>query len=113
MAFHMTTAAAQEIQAAARRSGAAGLALRVAAKSTPDGPAYGMGFDEAAPDDQVSVFDGLTVVIAQPSQAALADTVLDFVQLDGGARDFIFVPAAAAATPEPRGCSSGGCSRCG
>ena len=36
MAFHMTSAAALEIRAAADRSGAAGLALRVAAKATAE-----------------------------------------------------------------------------
>jgi iron-sulfur cluster assembly protein len=116
MAFHMTTAAAREILAAAQRSGAAGMALRVAAKSTPDGPAYGMGFDEPAPDDDVTVFDGLTVVIAQPSQASLAGTVLDFVELDGGGRDFIFVqpePAGQSVSDPHSSCGGGGCSRCG
>ena len=51
MPFHVTSAAAQEVLAAAGRSGATGMALRVAAKHTPEGIAYGMGFDEAAPDD--------------------------------------------------------------
>lgn len=115
MAFQMTTAAAQEILAAAQRSGADGLALRVAAKSTPDGLAYGMGFDEAAPDDEVVVFDGLAVVIAPPSHDALANTVLDFVALDGGTMDFVFIEAAAGCdtdSAKPSGCG-GGCSRCG
>jgi iron-sulfur cluster assembly protein len=116
MAFHMTTAAAQEILAAAQRSGADGMALRVAAKPTPDGLAYGMGFDDAAPDDEVAVFDGLTVLIAPPSREPLAGTVLDFVELDGGGRDFIFMPQKSGSDSnfsEKRGCGSGGCSRCG
>ncbi len=114
MPFHVTSAAAQEILAAAGRSGAAGMALRVAARHTPEGIAYGMGFDEAAPDDEVAMFEGLTVLIAAPSRPLLAQTVLDFVELDAGGRDFIFVP------PQPSGgaapttqCGSGGCSGCG
>lgn len=115
MTFQMTSAAAQEIRAAAQRSGAESLALRVAAKSTPDGLAYGMGFDEAAPDDEVVLFDGLTVVIAPPSQDALGNTLLDFVALDNGASDFIFVeagPGCETDAAKPSGCG-GGCSRCG
>lgn len=114
MSFHMTAAAAREIQAAAERSGAAGMALRVAAKPAPDGIAYGMGFDELAPDDEVAVFDGLTVLIAEPSRRWLADTVLDFVELDDGGRDFVFVqPRQPAGCVTQRSCGSGGCSSCG
>ncbi|HKB54157.1 MAG TPA: hypothetical protein VKD22_09160 [Ramlibacter sp.] len=118
MAFHMTSAAAQEILAAAQRSGAEGMALRVAAKSTSDGITYGMGFDELAPGDEVTVFEGVTVLIAAPSREWLAGTVLDFVELDGGGRDFIFAGKSDSdfsADPDfsARGCGSGGCSSCG
>ena len=115
MSFHLTAAAARDILAGAGRSGAAGMALRVAAKPAPDGIAYGMGFDEPAPEDDVAVFDGLTVLIAGPSRPWLADTVLDYVELDGGGYDFVFVqprqPSGCAT--RPRGCGSGGCSSCG
>jgi iron-sulfur cluster assembly protein len=116
MAFQMTSAAAQEILAAAGRSDAAGMALRVAAKPTGDGIAYGMGFDDPAPEDEVSVFDGLTVLIAAESRRWLADTVLDFVELDAGQRDFIFVPAqqpsAGSGVTPARSCGGGGCAGC-
>ncbi len=119
MAFHMTSAAAQAILAAAERSDAAGMALRVAAKASPDGVAYGMGFDEPAPGDEVAVFDGLTVLIAQPSRPWLQATVLDFVELAEGQGDFVFAPAAQAladADAAPAGnakrCGGGGCSGC-
>lgn len=115
MSFHLTAAAAREIQAAAGRSGAAGMALRVAAKPAPDGIAYGMGFDEPAPEDEVAVFEGLTVLIAGPSRPWLADTVLDFVELDDGGRDFIFLQQtqAGGCATQRRSCGSGGCSSCG
>ena len=117
MAFQMTAAAAREILAAAGRSGAAGMALRVAARPARDGGlSYGMGFDQAADGDQVAVFEGLTVLVGAGSSAWLADTVLDYVELDSGERDFVFVLAEAArgcgasagsATPPYGGC--GGC----
>lgn len=117
MAFHMTSAAAREILAAAQRSGAAGVPLRVAARPARDGMSYGMGFDEPAPGDAVAVFDGLTVLIGADSGAWLAGTVLDFVELDSGGRDFIFmqadpVPSGGCAS-QPRGCGSGRCGSCG
>ena len=118
MAFHMTSAAAQEILAAAERSGAVGMALRIAARPANDGIDYGMGFDDPAPGDVVVQFDGLTVLIGESSQDALAATVLDYVELDEGGRDFIFVEAAPVSqgggcSTQPRGCGGGGCSRCG
>jgi len=117
MAFHLTTAAAQEILAAASRSGADGMALRVAAKPTADGITYGMGFDEAAPGDEVAEFDGLTVLIAAQSQRWLDATVLDYVELEAGRHDFIFVPPAepqgAGGASTAKGCGGGACSRCG
>jgi iron-sulfur cluster assembly protein len=117
MAFHMTTAAAREILAAAQRSGAAGAALRVAARPARGGLSYGMGFDEPGPGDEVAVFDGLTVLIAADSGAWLAETVLDFVELDSGEHDFIFMQPQAASSggceSQPRGCGSGRCGSCG
>jgi hypothetical protein len=51
--FNVTAAAAQEILAAATRSDAQGMALRVAARQVADGSIeYGMGFDEAREDDE-------------------------------------------------------------
>lgn len=117
MSFRLTSAAAREIRAAADRSGAAGLGLRVAAKPTSDGIAYAMGFDEPASEDAVAEVEGLVVLVAAASRPWLAGTVLDYVQLDTGAHDFIFVPpaqpeAAAGCATAARGCGSGRCSGC-
>ena len=117
MTFQLTVAAAREILAAAGRSGAEGMALRVAAKPTREGVAYAMGFDQPAEGDEVAVVEGLTVLVAPASSAWLAGTVLDFVELDDGGRDFIFTqpqPAteAGACATGPRSCGSGGCSGC-
>lgn len=120
--FNVTPFAAQEILAAAERSGAQGMALRVAARRGPDGRIeYGMGFDDEREDDQPARFDTLTVLVGTPSQALLADTVLDFVEVDPGRFDFVFTvarePTAAdcgSATPgvTRSGCGSGGCGSC-
>ena len=93
--FSVTSAAAREVIEAAARSDAQGLALRVAARRTDDGSiAYGMGFDEVREGDQPREFDGLTVLVAAGCGALLDDTVLDFVELEPGRFDFIFVPPA-------------------
>ncbi|HVO09064.1 MAG TPA: hypothetical protein VMT83_19920 [Burkholderiaceae bacterium] len=116
--FNVTPAAAQEILAAAQRSGAEGMALRVAARRGPDGdPEYGMGFDDEREDDQRMQFESLAVLVGAPSQALLAGTVLDFVEVQPGRFDFVFAPApeptAADHAPAARGgCGSGGCSGC-
>lgn len=119
--FQVTSAAAQQIRAAAARSDATGLALRVAARQVADGSIeYGMGFDTPRDDDDPMEFDGLTVLVDPPCQPLLQATVLDWVELEPGAFAFIFIPPEAMPTcgktePEPStggGCGSGGCGSC-
>ena len=113
--FTLTSAAAQQIQQAARDSGAENLALRVAARLATDGSIdYGMGFDDALEQDMRLQFEEVSVVIAEHHRELLEDTVLDFVELEPGQFNFIFVnqhqevqdaPGGCA----PKGCGSGGC----
>lgn len=117
--FNVTSSAAHEILAAAARSNAAGMALRIAARQLADGSIeYGMGFDETREDDEPAAFDGLTVLIGSPSRPLLQDTVLDFVELEPGQHGFVFIPPGAAqggggcgnGAPKAKGgCGSGGC----
>ena len=120
--FSVSTTAASEILAAAARSDAAGMALRVAARQVADGSIeYGMGFDEQREDDEPATFDGLTVLVGSPSQPLLAGTVLDYVEVEPGCFDFVFIPSADEAgavcdsgAPKAReACGSGGCTGCG
>jgi iron-sulfur cluster assembly protein len=111
--FTLTAAAATRIREAAIEGGMADFALRVAARQESDGSiTYGMGFDEPGDGEQPSLqAEGVTVLIASTSRPLLQDTQLDFVELNPGEFNFIFVPQVAA----PRGqggcgsCSSGGC----
>ena len=122
MTFTVTPAASQEILAAAERSSAAGMALRVAARQVADGSLeYGMGFDEQREDDEPAEFGGLTVLLGSPSKPLLVGTVLDYVEVAPGRHDFIFIPPGAAtpavddaaAKPQAQGgCGSGGCGHC-
>lgn len=121
MAFNVTAAAAQEILAAAVRSNMAGMALRIAARTTDDGLDFGMGFDEAREEDAVSEFEGLTVLVGPTSQPLLDGLMLDFVEVEPGERSFVFTadpeppsePASSSCASQRRGCGSGGCSGCG
>ena len=120
--FQVTTSAAEELLAAAVRSEAAGMALRVAARQVADGSLeYGMGFDEEREDDEPVQFGDLTVLLGAPSKPLLADTVLDYVETAPGRFDFVFVPpqeavsggcgsgAAKSGGGSGGGCGSGGC----
>jgi iron-sulfur cluster assembly protein len=114
--FTLTSAAAQQIRQAAAASAAHDMALRVAAQRAADGSIeYGMGFDEANDDDMRLLLEGVAVVIADPHQPLLENTVLDFVELEPGEFNFIFAPTAAEPAPAPKagGCGGGGCGSCG
>lgn len=114
--FTLTSAAARQIQQTASSSGAQEMALRIAAKVDADGAMqYGMGFDDPKEEDMKLDLDGVAVVIANESQVLLVDTVLDYVELNPGEFNFIFIEAsqsqcAPVQASSGGGCSSGGCS---
>jgi iron-sulfur cluster assembly protein len=112
--FTLSPTAAAEIRAAMPRSEAQGLALRVAARLEADGAlAFGMGLDEAREGDLPLEIDGVSLLIAPPSQALLDDALLDYVEVAPGRHDFVCV-AQTEDTPAPAaGCGSGGgCNGC-
>ena len=111
--FTVTPTASQEILAAASRSDAAGMALRVAARQVADGSVeYGLGFEEPREGDMPLQLHGVDVLIAPPSQPMLDGVVLDFVEIEPGSFNFIFTPASAATERPAKACGSGGCSGC-
>lgn len=113
--FTLTIPAAVQIQRAANVSGAMEMTLRIAARMEPDGSMqYGMGFDDPNEGDLKLDIEGVAVVIAPDSQDILDDTILDYVELNSGDFNFIFIdsrlPRGSPDTPSPGGCSGGGCS---
>jgi iron-sulfur cluster assembly protein len=108
--FTLTATAAEQIRQAARESDAEQLALRVAARREPDGSiGYGMGFDDVADNDTRLMLEDVAVVIAAAHADLLEDTVLDFVELEPGQFNFIFVSQQLVAqAPAASGCSTGG-----
>lgn len=98
--IEITSTAAERIRAVLSESGA-GLSLRVAARRDPQGDVeYGMGLDERREQDEEVVTDaGITLLVSPPSLEALADTVIDFVEIEPGDHRFVFyrrgdIPAA-------------------
>ena len=105
--FTLTSAAAQQVRQAASASGAQDMALRIAAKIDSDGSVqYGMGFDEPKDEDMKLDLDGVAVVIAEDFQPVLDNIVLDYVELEPGQFNFIFMDAR---QQEPTPASFGGC----
>lgn len=92
MTIKITESAARQILGAAKQGEMEGLALRIAAKRRPDGSIdYVMGFDEPAESDsRVDAF-GVTVVVAPTSTELMDGMTLDFVELEPGRSDFIFL----------------------
>jgi len=110
--FTLTSAAAQQIQKAAQDSGAQDAVLRVAARRESDGSiGYGMGFDDVEDGDMRLQIEDVHVVIAPHHVDLLEDTTLDFVELEPGQFNFIFVQQETdlAGSSAGGGCSTGGC----
>ena len=90
--FKVTKAAAEAIQKSAREGGMEGMALRIAATRMPDGSLdYGMGFDDSKEDDISVTSREVEIVVSPVSAELLKDTVLDFVELEPGKHQFIFM----------------------
>ena len=88
----ITPAAANQIKLSAQQGGSEGMSLRIAATvNSDDSIHYGMGFDEAKEGDVSFTSEDIEVVIAKISSELLKDTVLDFVELEPGKHQFIFM----------------------
>ncbi len=108
--FTLTSAAAQQITQAAQDAGAQDAVLRVAARREADGSiGYGMGFDDVGDGDTRLQIQDVHIVIAPHHVALLEDTTLDFVELEPGQYNFIFVQQEAETAGSGGACSTGGC----
>lgn len=88
----ITPEAAQQIQTSAQQGKTENLALRIAATKNDDGSFhYGMGFDENKAGDVTSMSEGINIIVSQDSADLLKDTTLDFVELEPGKSQFIFM----------------------
>jgi iron-sulfur cluster assembly protein len=88
----VTPAAAKQVRLSAQQSRAEGMPLRIAASRNADGSIhYGMGFDDSKEDDTRCQSEDIEIVVAAASTELLKGTTLDFVELEPGKPQFIFM----------------------
>jgi iron-sulfur cluster assembly accessory protein len=89
----LSTAAIEQIRNSAEVGGMASVPLRIAVKQLQDGSFhYAMGFDEQRlPGDTFFNFDGVDLVVATASKELTDGMTIDFVELEAGKPEFIFL----------------------
>ena len=89
----ITPAASEQIRKSAAEGNMTDLPLRVAAKHEADGTInYAMGFaDEHDQNDLSFNSEGVTLVVAPVSLELVKDMTIDFVELESGQSNFIFM----------------------
>ncbi|MEK7206455.1 MAG: iron-sulfur cluster biosynthesis family protein [Pseudomonadota bacterium] len=88
----ITQEAAAQIRNSAEQTHTQGMFLRLAARQDEDGSLlYGMGFDDKGEDDTHVVVEGIDILISSSCKALLAGATLDFVEINPGEHQFIFV----------------------
>ncbi|MDH5613287.1 MAG: iron-sulfur cluster assembly accessory protein [Gammaproteobacteria bacterium] len=88
----ITPQAAKQIQISAQQGKAENLPLRIAATKNDDGSFhYGIGFDENKEGDITVTSEGVNIIVSPLSSDLLKDTTLDFVELEPGKNQFIFM----------------------
>ena len=85
------------------------------ARAEDDGQlTFGLGYDEEREHDLSYECEGLTLLIAPPSRELLEDMVLDFVEVEPGNWQFVFMQTGGSGSCPPSNCggcgSRGGCS---
>ena len=82
----------EQIKISADQTGSGSMGLRIAARMTPDESVdYGMGFDEPREDDIQFECNGVTILIAPGDEELLHGAHIDFVELEPGSSNFIFL----------------------
>ena len=88
----ITSAAANQIKLSAQQGGSESLSLRIAATRNSDNTIhYGMGFDVSKDDDVTVTSEDIEVIISPISAEILKNTTLDFVEIEPGKPQFIFM----------------------
>jgi iron-sulfur cluster assembly protein len=89
----ITPAAAEQIRSSASQGQMDGMSLRLAATRNPDGSLhYGMGFDDNKMDGDTHITsEGVDLVVSESSLALLAGMTMDYVELEPGSWQFIFM----------------------
>ena len=90
--IEITPEAAAQIKLSIQEGQTDDLTLRIAATRNDDNSVhYGMGFDEPKESDISINSSGIDVIISPISSDLLKDTKLDYVELEAGKYQFIFL----------------------
>ena len=88
----ITPAAANQIKLSAHQGNSEGMSLRIAATRNSDNTVhYGMGFDVSKEEDISVTSEDIEVIISPVSAEILKNTTLDFVEIESGKPQFIFM----------------------
>jgi len=88
----ITPEAAKQIRHSAELSDSRNLHLRIAVRREEDGSfVYGMGFDEMHDDDALLASEGINVIVSDAAKDFLIGATLDFVEINPGESQFIFI----------------------
>jgi len=88
----ITPAAAKQIKLSAQQGKTEGMALRIAAtRNADDTIHYGMGFDDSKEDDTSITSEDIELIVSPISAELLKNTTLDYVELEEGNSQFIFM----------------------
>lgn len=89
----ITDAAIEKIKLSSSQDDTKGLALRIAATRMENGSInYGMGFDEKNENEDALIeCGGIEVVVGPSSRELLTGLTIDYVKLDDGEENFIFI----------------------
>ena len=90
--IEISETAAAQIKLSMQEGDADNLPLRIAATLNDDNSIhYGMGFDEAKDSDVAVTTSGVNVIVSPVSSELLKDTKLDYVEIEAGKPQFIFL----------------------
>ncbi len=88
----ITSNAAEQIRLSAQQGKTERLPLRIAVTQKADKSLhYGMGFDDGKDEDIKLSVDDIELVVSPESAEFLKDATLDFVELEPGKHQFIFM----------------------
>jgi iron-sulfur cluster assembly protein len=88
----VTPAAAAQIKLSAEQGKSEGMPLRIAATRNSDNSIhYGMGFDDSKEDDVTIAAGDIEIIVSAASAQLLKETTIDFVELEPGKFQFIFM----------------------
>jgi iron-sulfur cluster assembly protein len=89
----ITPRAAEQIRTSAKQGNMIGMPLRIACQKLPDGSFhYALGFDDQSQQgDETYTSEGIDLVVGAVSNPLLSGTIIDYVELEPGKFEIIFV----------------------